>query len=349
VERGTFSDDGKQIWDGTAWHVVSDDRHWWWDGGEWQPVSGLTSQSVTDPSQSQVQASDGQEADDGEALALDAGDENEPDVEIAAPPDAGYRLSPTGLVVSPGGQWWWNGKQWHDLVKKPSESKPVAKGPKLGFGQTMQMISTLAEVKKAIADKGSLQALESQHEARNNARQGLFAAVQASCPLSLEPSIRPLPGGIQLFPDEFLVSVAKDYGFSSQRLTITTHRLIYTRGRMSKVAESMYLQDVRDVKYIKPTFGLGRIAIENAAGVSSLEGLPAVMNASKLRNDIMAMVHFARQRAQAPTTVVQAPVAPAPAPEDIPAKLKQLAALHDSGILTDAEFQAKKTELLSRL
>jgi len=327
---------------------LSPDGMWEWNGTAWLPVAGIAPQPVADPSPSAIGlvANVVQEPPDDDAVAVGAEDEDAPDVELAVMPDAGYRLSSTGLVVSRGGQWLWNGNQWRDLIKKPTESRPAAKGPKLSFGQTMQMITTLVEVKKGIADKGSLKALESEHDARNTARQGLFAAVQASCPLPLEPSIRPLPGGIHLFPDEFLVRVAKDYGLSSQRLTITTHRLIYTRGRMSKAAESMYLQDVRDVKYIKPAFGLGKIGIEHAAGASSLEGLPAVMNAAKLRNDIMAMVHFARQRAQSPA-VVHAPAAAAP--EDIPAKLKQLAELRDGGILTEAEFQSKKTELLKRL
>jgi hypothetical protein len=207
------------------------------------------------------------------------------------------------------------------------------------------MVTTVADVKKAITDKGSFQAVESDFDARNRARQIHFASIQATCPLPLEPLIRPLPGGLKLFPDEFLVRVAKDWGLSSQRLTITTHRLIYTRGRATKAVESMYLQDVRDVKYIKPMFGFGKLGIENAAGVSSLEGLPGVANAAKLRDDIMAMVHFARQRAQSPA-IAQGPAVVA---EDIPAKLKQLAELRDSGILTEAEFQSKKTELLSRL
>jgi len=347
VDRGALSDDGKQIWDGTAWHVVSDDRTWWWDGTAWQPVSGLAEQPAveTNPSATDLQASIVQEPHEGEAIAAGVGDEDEPDVEIAAPPDAGYRLSPTGLVVSPGGQWFWGGGKWGDLVKKPSEPRPSIKGPKLAFGQVIQMVTTVADVKKAITDKGSFQAVESDFDARNRARQIHFASIQATCPLPLEPLIRPLPGGLKLFPDEFLVRVAKDWGLSSQRLTITTHRLIYTRGRATKAVESMYLQDVRDVKYIKPMFGFGKLGIENAAGVSSLEGLPGVANAAKLRDDIMAMVHFARQRAQSPA-IAQGPAVVA---EDIPAKLKQLAELRDSGILTEAEFQSKKTELLSRL
>jgi len=41
--------------------------------------------------------------------------------------------------------------------------------------------------------------------------------------------------------------------------------------------------------------------------------------------------------------------APRLAQEDIPAKLRQLAELRDQGILTAEEFDAKKTDLLSRM
>jgi hypothetical protein len=43
-----------------------------------------------------------------------------------------------------------------------------------------------------------------------------------------------------------------------------------------------------------------------------------------------------------------APAVPAPAPRDLIADLKELGALHDSGVLTDAEFEATKTALLRR-
>ena len=343
VNAGIISDDGKQIWDGTSWRLVSDDRQWWWDGNAWQPTSGLLKSIQTNGAS--VQAPDEVDAEpQGSSALRDGQDENEPDVEIQAAPDAGYRLSPTSLIVSPGGQWWWNGAKWNDLVKKPSEARPTPKGPKLGFGQVMQMATTAQEVKKAITSKGSLSAVEAEYDARNRAREAHLNSIQGNCPLPVDPLIRPLPGGLQLFPDEFLVTTAKDWGWSSQRLTLTTHRLIYTRGRASKAVESMYLQDIRDVKYIKPFMGFGKLGIENAAGVSSLEGLPAMANAAKMRNDIMTMVHFARQRGQAPVAAASAVAA-----EDIPAKIKQLADLRSAGILTEEEFQAKKTDLLKRL
>lgn len=41
--------------------------------------------------------------------------------------------------------------------------------------------------------------------------------------------------------------------------------------------------------------------------------------------------------------------APVQAADDIPAQLMKLKELHEAGVLTDAEFDAKKTELLGRM
>ena len=43
------------------------------------------------------------------------------------------------------------------------------------------------------------------------------------------------------------------------------------------------------------------------------------------------------------------PAGPAPAPGDIPALLRQLDELRQAGVLTEAEFQNKKAQLLARL
>ena len=56
-----------------------------------------------------------------------------------------------------------------------------------------------------------------------------------------------------------------------------------------------------------------------------------------------------RINAALPLTEIAAPEAAAPATTDLVAQLKQLAELRDAGILTEDEFAAKKTEILSRM
>lgn len=56
----------------------------------------------------------------------------------------------------------------------------------------------------------------------------------------------------------------------------------------------------------------------------------------------------AQAQAQAPVAAPPPPPAAAPAPDmnESLAQLKQLGELRDAGILTDAEFEAKKTQIL---
>jgi len=50
-----------------------------------------------------------------------------------------------------------------------------------------------------------------------------------------------------------------------------------------------------------------------------------------------------------PQPVAPAPAAPSPEPEDIVARIEKLAALRDKGLLSEAEFDKRRTELLDRL
>lgn len=186
-------------------------------------------------------------------------------------------------------------------------------------------------------------AAQRQAEERAENRATLHATEQASCPLPIDPGDAPLPSGQRLFEDEFLVTMGKDWGMSSQKLTLTTHRIVYTHGRVSKDMESVYLTDVKDVRYHRPVVGFGSIVIDTASG--KIEGLPASTNGAQLRDRMMQLVHWARQRAQQPQVVH----APAPIGDDIPGQLAKLAQLRDSGVLSEEEFANSKAALLARL
>ena len=196
---------------------------------------------------------------------------------------------------------------------------------------------------RALSPEAHAAALLSRAEERSHAR----ARLSATCPLPLADDPKgDLPSGVKLQPDEFLVVIGKDWGWSSQRLILTTHRVISTQGRASKSAQSMYLVDVRDVRYSKPMIGTASITLESASGFGGLEGLPAAKNGSVLRDQLTALVHWARTR-HAPEHVAAAPSA-APS-EDVLATIERMAKLRDAGALTPDEFEAKKRELLDRL
>lgn len=210
----------------------------------------------------------------------------------------------------------------------------------MGLRDSLKNARDGAVAKRTAAD----QEAQRQAEQRVADRAEFYATVKASSPLPIEPGDDRLPGGLHLFDDEFLVTVGKDWGLSSQKLTLTTHRILYTHGRVSKDVESVYLTDVKDIKYHKPVVGFGSLVIDTASG--KIEGLPASSNGAQLRDRMMQLVHWARQRAQQPQ-VVQA--ATSPAGDDIPAQLVKLAQLRDGGVLSEEEFATSKAALLARL
>jgi putative oligomerization/nucleic acid binding protein len=109
--------------------------------------------------------------------------------------------------------------------------------------------------------------------------------------------------------------------------------------------KSIYLTDIRDVRFHKPFLAAGSIIIETAGG-HSIEGLPAASNGASVRDRLMAMVHWARQRNQQPAQgAASARTVAAPDKFD---QLRKLAELKAAGALTEEEFQAEKAKLLGQ-
>lgn len=73
----------------------------------------------------------------------------------------------------------------------------------------------------------------------------------------------------------------------------------------------------------------------------------AVVGTAAVVGGHMANKQAQAQEAQAPAAEPQAAPAPAEAGPDPVAQLTQLAALKDSGALTEAEFEAEKAKILS--
>lgn len=181
-------------------------------------------------------------------------------------------------------------------------------------------------------------------QARRDQRERVFQGVREMCPLPVVAEQHRLPGGLELFDDEFLVTIGKDWGISSKQLVLTTQRVIYARGRTltSKDQKTVYLRDVRDVRFHKPLIGPGTLFLETAGGRSA-EGLPSVKNGKQVRDQLLTLVHFARGSVETPDGI------PTRTGEDTTETLRKLGELRDAGVLTDSEFDAKKAELLSRI
>jgi hypothetical protein len=178
-------------------------------------------------------------------------------------------------------------------------------------------------------------------------REQAFARAQQQCPFPISKDKVDLPGGIELMNDEFLVTSGKDWGFSSQRILITTHRAIWTHGRVNKQQNAIYLTDIRDVVFRKPMIGFGSLAFETSSG-HVIEALPSVSNGAQVRNSLLTLIHYARNRTQQPQAIPtpQEPVAIPPV-ADRYEQLKKLGDLKSQGILSEEEFQAEKARILA--
>jgi putative oligomerization/nucleic acid binding protein len=269
-------------------------------------------------------------------------------------------------------QWWWTGSEWvpasqapqptakienaadAELIGTSSEGAPTAgstvrNAASGGLKAVGWLANKAADQAKKQGEqiKAKREAAAAQAAAVQAQHDAWFAELQRECPLPLDKRRIFLPGGLQLMQDECLVSTAKHWGFSSDRLVLTTHRLVWSHGRVTKDSEQLYLTDIRDVRYHKPLVGTGTLTVE-AAGQHSLEGLLHMKHAPQFRDSLLTMVHYAKQRSQ--RVVVNVPAsanaATAPAPDKF-AQLKKLAELKEQGILTDEEFQSEKAKLLS--
>ena len=149
---------------------------------------------------------------------------------------------------------------------------------------------------------------------------------------------------------ELLGVTVRHWGFSSQRILITTHRAIWTHGRiLNKQQNALYLTDIRDVIFRKPLIGFGSLAFETSSG-HVIEALPSVSNGAQVRNSLLTLIHYARNRNQQGQATPSAAATPLPTPPAAPDRydqLRKLAELKAQGILSEEEFQAEKAKILA--
>ncbi|MBO0732500.1 MAG: PH domain-containing protein [Acidimicrobiaceae bacterium] len=126
-------------------------------------------------------------------------------------------------------------------------------------------------------------------------------------------------------------------------LVVTNLRLIDRRGLLAKSGREIPLDHLSDISYRQSIFdrmlGCGDLMLESA-GRDSVEVFPDLPRPARLQNEIYRQLNFRNQRL-APASTGAGP--------SIPEQIAQLDHLRQQGILTQAEFDAKKAELLSRL
>jgi hypothetical protein len=171
-------------------------------------------------------------------------------------------------------------------------------------------------------------------------RQANFASAQKTSPLPPSIADLPLPGGLELDDDEFVVRTAKDWGASVNPLVLTTRRLFCPTDLTGRTQVAIPLTDVRDVELRKHWVGFPTIIVNRVDQPPA--SFPAHINGARIRADILAMVESV-QRAALPTLSV---VPPPPSTGDRYERLRQIGELRASGVLSEAEFQEEKARIL---
>jgi membrane protein YdbS with pleckstrin-like domain len=142
----------------------------------------------------------------------------------------------------------------------------------------------------------------------------------------------------------------------SARLIVTTRRVVYRSGILQRVGREIPLNRIQDITYhqtlLQRVLGAGSLTIESA-GEGGSEPFPDIRRPARVQSVVSQLMSqpppqpgraVPRQPAGAPSAQVAAAGSPS-----IIQQIEELAHLHRAGVLTDAEFEAKKTDLLGRL
>jgi membrane protein YdbS with pleckstrin-like domain len=129
----------------------------------------------------------------------------------------------------------------------------------------------------------------------------------------------------------------------TSRLIVTDTRVIERRGIVARSGREIPLAALTDIGYRQTIFerviGAGNVVLESA-GRRSQEVFPDLPNPAYIHNVIFRQMQVNRQQSASWS---------GPAADSIPSQIEQLDQLRRRGVITDAEFEAKKVELLDRL
>jgi len=141
---------------------------------------------------------------------------------------------------------------------------------------------------------------------------------------------------------------------------VTNRRVLREEGLVSRRASSTAIESISDVKsrsgLLGRVLGYGDIEIVTGSGEAGADSFTTITKNVAFQREIMNQKERARSRpggsgSGAPVAQAAAPMAAAPAPAEAdPADtLARLADLRDKGIITPADYEAKKQEVLARI
>jgi membrane protein YdbS with pleckstrin-like domain len=134
--------------------------------------------------------------------------------------------------------------------------------------------------------------------------------------------------------------------WASTSLVVTNHRLISRTGVLVRSSREIPLLALTDISYrqnlLERIIGAGDVLLESA-GREGREVFPDLPRPARIQQAIVVQMDQARRQGSGGSG------SGGPAAWLIPAQIEHLDVLRRRGVITDAEFQAKKTELLDRL
>ncbi len=146
-----------------------------------------------------------------------------------------------------------------------------------------------------------------------------------------------------------ILSAARDILYWHNReYIITNRRVVQISGVINKDVIDSSLDKVNDVK-------MDQSALGRLFDYGDIEILTASELGANLFRKIGQPVRFktamlnAKEELESGREAIRVPEAVEPAPGDIPSMIARLDQLRKQGVLTEAEFQSKKSELLSKL
>ncbi len=168
---------------------------------------------------------------------------------------------------------------------------------------------------------------------------------------------------IALVPAFELVRIFSDW--LNERYIITNRRVMEVRGIINKHVRDSALEKVNDVELdqsvIGRVLGYGTVQIITGSDIG-VNMFRRISNPVRFKREMLNAkedLHQTAPLADAEEGIARRPAAqpdkaPLPDPDaqataDIPDLIDELAELHKKGVLSDEEFQAKKSELLARL
>ena len=147
--------------------------------------------------------------------------------------------------------------------------------------------------------------------------------------------------------------------WTTTNFVLTSDRIVTRRGVLSKQGVEIPLDRINTVFFNQSVFermvGAGDLGIESA-GERGTETFANIRKPSIVQKEIYVQMEANENRKFDRGRGVAAPVAGAMDPTavqgggaSIPQQIEQLADLHQRGVLSDAEYQRKKAELLDRM